>query len=64
MRPYLSISLYCSLAIDLQISFSITSPKADDRLIGQAFLELLCMDSLLCGDYVVEKKGDIIFVAI
>jgi len=44
------------------MSFSITLPKADDRLIGQGFLELLCMESLLCGDSVVESKGEIIFL--
>lgn len=60
-RPYWSISLYCSLAIDVQISFSVTSPSADDRHIGQGFLELLCMESLLHGDSVVERKGKIVF---
>lgn len=59
-RLYWSISLYCSLAIYLHISFSITSSKVDDKLIAQGLLELLHVEFLLCGYSVVERKGGIV----
>lgn len=61
-RLYRSISLYCSLAIYLHISFSVTSSKVDDKLIAQGLLELLHVEFLLCGYSVVERKGGIVYV--
>lgn len=58
-RLYRSISLYCSLAIYLHISFSVTSSKVDDKLIAQG---LLHVEFLLCGYSVVERKGGIVYV--